>query len=155
MTFLESCQAELRKAEHHLELAIQNRKDAQAEEALCFQKVEGLKMVIASIGTQTAGGSPPQVIRAPSGQISVVSGTPTVVVDPQIADFEKNKTVWVKGLVDSSGDTGISPKQIRQIARERRIPLTNTFPYVILSKLKSAQRIKEANGRYYTLEHGW
>jgi hypothetical protein len=109
-------------------------------------------MVIASIEAHALGR---RQVKPADMQITITTGAATDVRAAPIVEFEKNKTLWVQELVDSKGEGGISPREIRQTARNLGIPLTNTFPYVILSKLKSAQKIREAGGRYYPMEEGW
>ncbi len=124
--FLSRCEERFQQARRALDETIEQRQAIEAREARLSAEVESWATIISAERERM--------------------GLPT-----DADDEEKNnsKTELIRSFIAARANSGMTPKEIRDAALARGIEAPTSFPYNILSRLKSRREIFERGGRYY------
>jgi hypothetical protein len=64
-----------------------------------------------------------------------------------------NRTEFVRRVVHMKADSGgVTPSEIKAVAKSLGMTIPANFPHTILFKLKKAKQVREQGGRYYPAE---
>jgi hypothetical protein len=146
-----------RIAQAKLDLArvTEERKKSQQQELVLMKEVQNYEAVLAAEqrrgGTEVASAAPVFEARSFSTLAAVVNPPEETRVHPSSAN-PLNATQAIHDYIRAAGTAGITRKEIRARLLMDGIRVHNNYPYVVLGKLKEANKIREDdNERLYAL----
>jgi len=141
-----------RIAQANLELAkaVEDRKRSQQQESMLLKEIAGYESALAAeerrggirAATTTEGSVPPPLI---------VAGAPLGAPNPSTNGHPTNATHAIYEFIRAAGVRGITRLEIKGRLEVDGIQVHPNYPYVVVAKLKEANRIKEESGRLYAL----
>ncbi|HTW59957.1 MAG TPA: hypothetical protein VMD99_17660 [Terriglobales bacterium] len=72
---------------------------------------------------------------------------------PSLPTKGKAGRKFIREILASHADIGMTPKEIRQAAEQRQLEVTTNYPYAALHKMRTVSKeVREVEGRYFLVK---
>ena len=140
-SFIDYLKSRIEEAQLELVEATQKRLAAEQVEAQLIKDIEGYRSTLAA--EERRGGT------SLTAQVEV---QPTQVPRQSNNGHTPNATLSILSYVRSAGARGITRPEIKNALERDGISVHPNYPYVVISKLKENNKIREDRGRLYITE---